>query len=201
MKSLRLLCIGMLAALASGCAHQVSFEDIAYGIEGEKQDESLIVVIDSATQAQRVPIRSFMTGIAHSWEAEPGAMLKDVADVEFPQMFSSYRTVSAYQEPPPGGLTLALTVPSYSFENFHATVTVHAIAYGPDRSVVLDESYTESGPTQGAKMFWAGAFGMKSAIRQSSFEAYKTIFESLRADLSTAVTEQIPATAPGPRTP
>lgn len=52
MKSLRLLCIGMLVALASGCAHQVSFEDIAYGIDGEKQVESLIVVIDPATQAR-----------------------------------------------------------------------------------------------------------------------------------------------------
>ena len=201
MRSLRLLSIGLLMALASGCAHQVSFEDIAYGIEGEKREESLIVVIDPATQAQRVSIRSFMTGIAHSWDAEPGAMLKDVADVEFPQMFGSYRVASNYQEPPPGGLTLALTVPSYRFEDFHATVTVQAIAYGPGRSVLLEESYTESGPTQGAKMFWAGPFGMKSAIRQSSFEAYKKIFESLRADLSTAVTEQVPAAAPGPRAP
>ena len=32
-------------------------------------------------------------------------------------------------------------------------------------------------------MFWGGAFGMKSAIRQSSRDAYKKIFAELRADL------------------
>ena len=32
-------------------------------------------------------------------------------------------------------------------------------------------------------MFWAGAFGMKSAIRQSSLDAYKKIFIRLRKDI------------------
>jgi hypothetical protein len=36
-------------------------------------------------------------------------------------------------------------------------------------------------------MFWGGAFGMKSAIRQSSLDAYKKIFAQLRADLGIAM--------------
>ena len=32
-------------------------------------------------------------------------------------------------------------------------------------------------------MFWGGAFAMKSAIRQSSYDAYKKVFVKLRADL------------------
>lgn len=178
-----------LAAL-SGCTHRISFEDIAYAIDDEQRTEALVVVIDPATRASRVPIRAFMTGIAHSWEVEPGAMLKDVADVEFPQMFAAYRVVPEYEEPSDGGVTLALTVPRYRFEEFHATATIRAIAYAPGREVMFDESYTESGPTQGAKMFWGGAFGMKSAIRQSSFAAYKKIFRRLRSDLSTALSRQ-----------
>lgn len=179
------ICLSLLAV--SGCTHRVSFEDIAYAIDDEQRTETLIVVLDPATEANRVPIRAFMTGIAHSWEAEPGAMLRDVADVEFPQMFASYRVVPEYEEPPGSGVTLALTVPHYQFAEFHATTTVRAIAYAPGRTVLFDRSYTESGPTQGAKMFWGGAFGMKSAIRQSSFAAYKKIFERLRSDLRSAL--------------
>ena len=32
-------------------------------------------------------------------------------------------------------------------------------------------------------MFWGGAFAMKSAMRQSSFDAYKKVFAELRSDL------------------
>ena len=39
------------------------------------------------------------------------------------------------------------------------------------------------GEMEGAKMFWGGAFAMKSAIRQSSYDAYKKVFEQLRRDL------------------
>jgi hypothetical protein len=37
--------------------------------------------------------------------------------------------------------------------------------------------------SQGGKMFWGGAFAMKSAVRQSSFDALKKIFSALRQDL------------------
>lgn len=112
-------------------------------------------------------------------------MLKQVADVEFPQMFRSYRTASAYEEPTEGAkrLTVELSLQHYDFSEFRATVVVQAKGYGPGRIQIFDKSYREEGDTQGAKMFWGGAFAMKSAIRQSSFEAYKKAFAKLRADL------------------
>ena len=82
-----------------GCHHQIAFEDIAYTIESPKQETAILVVIDQNTINQLVPIKSFMTGIAHSWEAKPGQMLKQVADVEFPQMFSSYEWSSVEKDP------------------------------------------------------------------------------------------------------
>jgi hypothetical protein len=38
-------------------------------------------------------------------------------------------------------------------------------------------------------MFWGGAFGMKSAMRQSSLDAYKKVFVELRADLAAKLKE------------
>jgi len=170
----------------SGCAHQISFHEIEYSIETQKKDAALTVVIDSYTLKKEVNIKSFMTGIAHNWNAQPGLMVKQVADIEFPQMSKIYEFLEVFQESQKGNshITIEINVPRYEFANFRATFTVHAKAYGEDKIVLFDNSYTEVGMSQGAKMFWGGAFGMKSAIRQSSFDAVKKIFSSLRQDLT-----------------
>jgi hypothetical protein len=169
-----------------GCAHRIAFQRIDYNIGSTQHDASIVVVIDDDTLNKTVSIRSFATGIANRWDAQPGMMLKQIADVEFPQMFRDYRVVGADNDPKrdEAALTLLLTVPQYTFDNFHATVTVRAIASGPDRRQLFDKTYTEQGAGQGGKMFGLGAFGMKSAVRQSSFDAYKKIFTALRSDIT-----------------
>ena len=75
-------------------------------------------------------------------------------------------------------------MPEYIFAKFKATVTVRAVAYRAEKKIVLDRTYTQEGRPQRGKMFNAGAFGMKSAVRQSSFDAYKKVFALLRDDLN-----------------
>jgi hypothetical protein len=174
-----------LAVALQGCAHRIAFHELAYSIPARRHDAAIVCVIDERTLGQVVSIHSFVTGAAHSWDAEPGMMLKQVADVELPQICSSYEAVTDYRDAPAGrrGLALVLEVPGYDFRDFHSIVTVHAIAYGAGRSTLFDRSYTEEGDSQGGKMFWGGAFAMKSAVRQSSLDAYRKIFARLRADL------------------
>lgn len=182
--------LGALMLLGAGCAHQVTFDRPAqYSIAAPRQEIGVIAVIDQATLTNKVEIRSFMTGIAHTWEAQPGDMLKQVADIELPQMFSRYEFVNAYAEPAAGprSIVLELTIPSYQFEDFHAKVSVTATAYDRGRKQLLQKTYSAEGESQGGKMFWAGAFGMKSAIRQSSLDAYKKVFVELRSDLTAAL--------------
>lgn len=131
-----------------------------------------------------------MTGIAHNWNAMPGEMLKQVAEIELSQLFQHYEYSDIYKESSEGNprLTLKLLVNRYNFSGFRASFSVRAIAYGPDKRVLFDKVYSKVGISQGGKMFWAGAFGMKSAIRQSSFDALKQIFKVLRLDLIQALT-------------
>jgi hypothetical protein len=189
------ICVAfVLALIVSGCAqHQVTFEaPTPYNIATQRQSVGVTAVIDEQTLVKRVPVRSFMTGIAHSWEAEPGDMLKQVADIELPQMFTGYEFSNAYKEPSQAAkwIVLELGVPSYEFEDFRAKVTVTAVAYQSGKRELLKKVYAAEGESQGGKMFWAGAFGMKSAIRQSSLDAYKKVFAELRADLMSAVAQQ-----------
>ena len=167
----------------SGCAHKISFHEIDYSIEAQEHDAGLTVVMDTHTLNKEVSIRSFMAGMANSWDAQPGQMVKQVADIELPQMFKDYRFSEVYSEAP-SHITLEIKIPKYEFANFRATFILRAKAYGADKKVYFDNSYTEVGIRQGAKMFFGGAFAMKSAIRQSSFGALKKIFASLRRDLT-----------------
>ncbi len=179
----------MVFMLAGCAAHQISFQDIDYSIDTQKYDRKMTVVMDSKTLNDEVTIKSWMTGIGQDWNAQPGQMVKQVADIEFPQMFESYEFVEVSQEPQQGtpNITMKIGVPKYVFASFQATITVTAKVYGDDKSVLLEKTYTETGMKQGAKMFWGGAFAMKSAVRQSSFDALKKIFSSLRQDLREAL--------------
>ncbi len=170
----------------AGCHHSISFQEIGYPIQQDMHAKSLAVILDAETLEKTVSIRSFMAGIAHRWDAKPGLMLKQIADVEFPQMFEEYSVNGSPGEEIAGNgpLVLEMTVPEYKFEDCKATVTVRAIGYRKEDEILLDETYVREGPSQGAKMYHAGAFGMKSAVRQSSFDAFRGIFAMLREDLS-----------------
>jgi hypothetical protein len=182
-----------IAALLGGCiSHDVQFQGVDYsiGAGGAAKDahSSVVVVIGAETLTKRVTIHSWMAGIGNDWDVEPGAMMSDVVLTEFPQQFADFQQVGSYVEPKGGrALTVVLTIPEYRFADFHASVTVHAVAYGAGRRVLLDRDYPAEGFTQGAKMFFGGAFAMKSALRQSSLDAYKKIFSELRPDLQRAL--------------
>jgi hypothetical protein len=176
------LMLAMLAVFATGCAHQVAFQDIGYQVNEELRTEPLIAVISAAERARVVPVRSIMTGAAHSWDAEPGVMLVQVTEVELPQMFERFKLVEQVHGDDAGYL-LYLSVPEYSFANFRATVVTHARLLDGDGTELLDQLYSAEGPSRGGRMLWGGAFAMKSAMRTSSVEAFQEIFEAMRADL------------------
>jgi hypothetical protein len=176
----------LLLLLATGCHHDIRFEDVAYSTGSKQYDAGLVTVISPETLGQVLTIKSWATGIANSWDARPGEMLRQIADVEFPQLVKSYRLSTQYDEPKEGAsrLTVELSVPHYAFSDFHTTVVVQARVYRPGHALAFEKSYREEGDSQGGKMVGGGAFGMKSAVRQSSFDAYKKAFAKLRADLA-----------------
>jgi hypothetical protein len=186
----RVVVLLALAIAMTGCmSHRVTFQDVKYATDARKNNAAVVAVIDQDTLTRKVVIHSWTTGIANNWETEPGDMLKQVADIELPQMFSNYQFSTKDQAPAGSGpgLVLGLSLPEYKFENYHATITVNAICKARDGHLLFEKAYSGSGSVQAGKMFFAGAFGMKSAVRQSSLAAYKQIFTELRADVQKAL--------------
>jgi capsid portal protein len=174
----------------AGCAlqHQVTFDNPErYTIQTPRQPREVVVVIDANTRARKVAINAAMTGAANNWIVEPGDMLKQVAEIELPQMFARYELSDVYKEPTNNGVTLELGVSNYTFDSFRAKISVLATAYGTGKQELLRTRYYAEGESQGGLMFLGGAFGMKSAIRQSSLDAYKKIFADIRTDLVRAL--------------
>ena len=208
-RSIRLMfAFVVLGAGSASCTHQISLHPTDtswhYKVDGEKVPGSaLIAVVDDETAGAEYAFRAWSTGVAHKWVADYGVMLEQVADVELPQVVEAYKRTNEYAEPANGErrVTLVLTVPKYVFEDYHAKLTLRAEAFGPRRTPLFDESYEVEGMSQTGKMIGAGAFGQKSAVRQSSLDAYKLAFEKLRADLDSALRAQASAgttrSAPG----
>jgi hypothetical protein len=154
------LVIGMfMVLLATGCHYDIRF-DINYSTQSRLYDASLVAVIDPQTIDKTVTIKSWATGIANSWDARPGEMLRQVSDIELLQMFKYYRVSPAYEEPQEGAdrLTMELTIPHYAFSDFHPTVVIQARVYRPGKALIFDRSYRDEGDSQGGKMVAAGGF-------------------------------------------
>lgn len=184
--------------LVTGCnQHKVEFQDTSwhYLIGGPHLQEAVTVVIDPATLSLNVPIHSFTAGITNVWDARPGEMLRQVARVELPQMFTECHWTDTTPAAVPQGdaFVIELSIAHYTFKDFQASLTMHARVTRAGGRVVVDQDYAGIGPRQTEKMFLAGPFGMKSSVRQSSLAAFKIAFARLRSDLARASRTGAPA--------
>ncbi len=188
--ALPLLALPALLLLGGCIQHEVEFQDASwhYAIGGPHLAESVTVVIDPTTLSLTVPIHSFATGIANVWDARPGEMLRQVAKVELPQLFADCHWADTMPAAVPHGdaFVIGLSIVHYAFADFQARLTIHAKVVRADGRVVIDKDYAGMGPKQTGKMFFGGAFGMKSSVRQSSLAAFRTAFARLRSDLALA---------------
>lgn len=194
---LKLRSFAALAALtmATGCSimHPVA-EDYGQYLANNKGESKFQAVkagdqyyLPAATQNHHYEFRSAVTGYANVWVVEFGKMLdatmqsKDVVD-------ALGGVTKAGTESPGAGNVIVFDLQNYTFKDFgtHVSLTISVKNAGGE---IFKKTYTADGKTQGGKMFWGGAFGMKNAVQQSTKLATDEIIASFIRDLkaSTAV--------------
>jgi hypothetical protein len=133
-----------------------------------------------ATAAHRYEFRSVVTGYANNWIVEFGQMLD--ATLQSKDVQDAFRKLEK-RGPGDQGTLLTFELASYSFNDFgaHVELKVTVQRGGGEQ---LTKMYKAAGVTQGGKMFWAGVFGMKNAIHQSTKDAVDKILAALIVDLN-----------------
>jgi len=183
--------IAVLAALtlATGCSimHPVTEDYPQYLAKnsGERQFEPVKAAeqyyLPAGTQNHRYEFRAATTGYANVWVMEFGKVLD--ATMQSKDVVNAFGSLSkATTETQDAGNTLVFDLQSYTFEDFGAHVAL-TISVKNAKGEVFKKTYTADGKSQGAKMFFAGAFGMKNAVQQSTKLATDDIIAQFIRDL------------------
>lgn len=146
-------------------------------------DKASEYFLTSNTQKHNYEFRAVATGYANLWIVEFGKMLDDtLMSTDVQKAFGALQKVSDVSGDSRGLLTFDLQ--SYTFEDFGAHISLK-ISLSRLGQVVFSKTYEQDGKTQGGKMFWAGAFGQKNAVQQSTKLALDKILHQLISDLNT----------------
>ncbi len=121
-----------------------------------------------------------MTGAANLWVVEFGQMLdQTLQSVEVQRAFGKLIKGDDVD-----GNDLIFDLQKYTFTDFAAHVELR-VTYRHTGQNIFSKTYVADGKSQGGKMFFAGAFGMKNAIQQSTKLALDEILGKLIVDLNT----------------
>ncbi len=188
LKLLKITVVITLWLSFGGCSirHVVSDDYHQYLINNEgnyqfpKTDYEAEYLLTPNTVNHSYEFRAAIAGYANLWIVKFGEILEKTLQSKDVQ--SAFKSLSKYDNEYGSGMLIKFNLVDYKFEGFEARITLQVSVLKGD-SVVFKETYFEKGISQGAKMFWAGVFGMKNAVQQSTKNAIDKIIERLLCDM------------------
>lgn len=133
-----------------------------------------------STQNHQYEFRAATVGYANLWIVEFGKILDQT--MQSKDIVAALGLLSKVGDNQiDTGNTLIFDLERYTFEDFgaHVNLTIIVKQSGHEK---FRKSYRADGKTQGGKMFFAGAFGMKNAVQQSTKLALDDIFSRFISD-------------------
>lgn len=191
MRTLQFLFLIAVSILgASGCSikHVIEQDYPQYLINNigtsnfPETDKASEYFLTAKTQQHRYEFRAVSTGYANLWIVEFGKMLDDqLMSKDVQDAFGALKKVSTQSEDLEGLLIFDLQ--SYTFKDYNSHISMKISLFQKGKEV-FSKLYEQDGKSQGGKMFWAGAFGQKNAVQQSTKLALDEILRRLISDLN-----------------
>lgn len=184
-----ILVIALMTAILmlSACAHYIHSDYTQYLANNSGQtvfpriSVKTYYYLDQQTQNHHKEIRSIMAGYANEWIVEFGPILDST--MQFGDIHRAFVSLEKTDVPSQAkDLLLSFKLVDYRFEGFEATVNLKITAIYKGKTL-FERPYEATGRSQGGKMFWGGAFGMKNAIQQSTKLALDSILSRFMSDL------------------
>ena len=155
----------------SACAHVVTEDYDQYLVNNKgtalpAAKVKAVYSIDPSTKSHEYKFSSAMAGMANSWVVKFGDLLRVTLKSEDVQKaFGGIEEVNGAV--PAKTRLIEFLLVDYQFRDKMAIVKMNiTVKYG-DKSI-LQKTYEAKGNSQGGKMFWGGAMGMKNAVHQST---------------------------------
>lgn len=186
----RIVSLAFIALLSlAGCSDDLKLAPLDYQVPKTAPNDSLVAVIDAATQQGLYPVKAPYTVGLRTFYAQPGVMLRQAADHDLGAMFGHYELKETFATPDSGQqrLTLVLEVPSFKFSGGIVSLEVDAKLFGPDRKQLLHKVYPGKGGD--SEQDFAG-IGLEETIEHHSAQAYRQVFDAIRADLTAVLQRQ-----------
>lgn len=138
-------------------------------------------ILTPSTVNHNYEFRSGLTGYVNLWIVNFGDILEKT--LQGKDMQSAFKQLSkSAGEGSSGKMTIKYHLIDYKFEELEARLRLQ-ISVLKGKTTVFDETYFEKGQSQGGKMFWTGAFGMKNSIQQSTKNAIDKILAKSLHDM------------------
>ncbi len=197
LKSLFLAAFVALGALTQqACITHDTMEDYPQYLknnEGELKlphsDFELSYSLDDAAEAHKEGVRSFAAGLANEWMIEFGKMFR--ATMASKDVVDAFKGINTKGQ---GLIQIKVKLNSYVFGSHMAKISFDVTLVNASTNKTFTRTYKSEGKSQGGKMFWAGAFGMKNAIQQSTKLAMDKILIELVNDIRSIATPDSPNT-------
>ena len=173
-------------AFSAGCTikHPIAddYDQYLQNNMGESQlprtTEPANYLIAPKTINHHYEFRAMTVGYSHLWIVDFGKILDATLTSHDAQVAFGNLQQGATTERP----LLSFELQDYRFADYRAYVTLNVTITKPGQAPVT-KRYSAEGNAQGGKMFFAGPFGMKNAVQQSTKAAMDTILRELISDV------------------
>lgn len=126
-------------------------------------------------------IRSFTAGYGNKWVIDFAGTID--ATFQSNDYVKALGNLSKLNKEDPKKNYLKIELVEYDFRDHRAYLNMK-LDVVQNSKVIFSNQYEAKGISQGGKMFWAGAMGMKNAIQQSTMYAMNDIFGRFTRDFS-----------------
>jgi len=174
----------LVILVMAGCAHRVDFQ------RPESRNFDNVVPLKAAfymsqdLKSKMYSVRAFSSGIANRWDVPVGKVTSLYALSNLKRGFAGFKEVDSDNDFKGSDILIKITDIKYYMKGQAAHSTVTIVVMGSSGNQVFKKSYKAEGPSGYGRVFAGGAFGQKSAIRQSSDAAFNTIFTRYMDDVS-----------------
>ncbi|MCZ6691641.1 MAG: hypothetical protein O7H41_18805 [Planctomycetota bacterium] len=180
-----MIALGSILLAAQGCTRLIPFNDPTPIVYEDKVPVRMGYYVSPETMQKIFATRSWAGGIANKWIVYPGQVMDQYCRAYLSGAFDEFVAVP-YTEVDVADVDFVVTldIPEYYLAGYRAHLRLTAEVRDADGRIVYSGGGPlETGVSGAAKALSLGAFGIRSAVRQSTHSAITVVLARIVSDL------------------